>query len=133
MKSPHCPSCGKSHWSTQRCGARDVLDERPLAVQLSQKQDAAPRPKPKIDKRFSKRLPMKVHRESSSPLEDAPVSGEEKAVATGPLGATPLDGQAVHGADPPLTPAAKQKKYREKRGDAYREANKLRMRKKRDG
>ena len=76
---------------------------------------------------------MKVHRESSSPLEDAPVSGEEKAVATGPLGATPPEGQAVHGADPPLTNAARCKKYRDKRGDAYREANKLRMRKKRDG
>ena len=108
----------------------------------------------KFEKMAADRGFKKVNRESSSPLEDAPVSGV--AASTGTKQSSEPSDDMLQG--PPLTPAEaqasdkqvfnakvqvsnaeKQKAYRERLKDdpraheAYLEANKLRMRKKRNG
>ena len=149
MKAPKCPECGKEHYSTQRCGvarqSKMGLGESPLSEPSAAEPDF-----------------KKVHRGSSSGDQDAPVSrgaagaGPKQSEASGMLQGPPLtsaetiedyrerlriDGiiQDKNIRKQALTSAEKQKAYRKRLKDDpkayedYLEANKLRMRRKRDG
>ena len=200
MKAPKCPKCGKAHYSTQRCSAKEEESSGPKAsVQStsavpadlnspdSQDQSSAPSvsspgsannlaaeptpPVPPADTSTSggsitsedlvsggptnpvhtfaeaKRV-AEAYRESSSPLEDAPVSGspvngcreQGRKSPTGLSEGNEAPAGCLGGANTssaPLTPAEKQKAYRKrikddpKAREVYLEANKLRMRAKR--
>ena len=122
MKAPKCPQCGKTHYSTQRCGAGHRLDRPP--------ETTPPTP-----------LSLAVHGGDEAPQggydkawDAVKPRGEEKARIE--KSATEFVDAVIKEA---LTPAEKQKAYRERLKDdpeayeEYLEANKLRMRNKRDG
>ena len=81
-----------------------------------------------------------AYRESSSPLEDAPVSGEEEPAGIGGVTkprtgvSDPVDlghagqklGRSAVKQTPPLTPAEKQKAYRERHADEVRKRDRER-------
>ena len=121
MKSPHCPSCGKSHWSTQRCSAK----ETGLSGQEAKQRNTSVAP---VDL-DSPDSPGRNSAESARFLGNA--RSRTVLISTAPP--VSLAGTSTSSGSTTLTNAARCKKHREKKGDAYREANKLRMRKKRDG
>ena len=170
MKAPKCPKCGKEHYSTQRCSADESAGRGKRSDQPSQPvgndtakasgvvPDSARWETPRSPLKSVRPADTEVHRESSSGDQDAPVSGEgrrREALAQGAdnvverrsiepaaLDTTPIEAGVAPG---PLTPAEKQKAYRERlradpvkwlehlESERLRKANKLRMRKKRDG
>ena len=68
-----------------------------------------------------------AYRESSSPLEDAPVSGDGESHERAYRVESPLDPETSAGLAPsPLTPAEKQKAYRERHADEVRKRDRER-------
>ena len=129
MKAPKCPKCGKEHYSTQRCSAKGGDADRKCEDMASAGGSESDLPPPrKYEGRKSRK-------------RDNGKAGTDRVVVD--AGSRSVDDGAALTAEgsnavSPLTPAEKQKAYRERLKDdpgayeEYLEANKLRMRKKRD-
>ena len=137
MKPPHCPSCGKSHWSTQRCSAREsraLTEARKVAEKEIYSSVDLPERPAEVIKTPTGSPPADAGETATRRMCEGAAENQLQGSASGIV--TPgqdQSGKSVGVAPGPLTNAQRQKKHREKRGHAYREANKLRMRKTRDG
>lgn len=125
MKAPKCPKCGKTHYSTQRCGADESAGRGKRSDQPSQPvgndtakasgvvPDSARWETPRSPLKSVRPADTEVHRESSSGDQDAPVSGEGRyeefsvpVVKSAPASTTPQQEiERATSESGPLTPS----------------------------
>ncbi len=111
MKAPRCKLCGKEHYGLckgkVRPGPLDIIPVKRVTME-------------ELGKIFSKKPPLKVPGPPIEDVELALVSPDDPEIEITDL---------QRGT--PLTPAEKQKAYRERGGDELKEKDRLRKRRKR--
>lgn len=156
MEAPKCKSCGKRHWGL--CST-ETVPPAPLPDAVHGDGEAPPGGH-EVSRRLSKGGHTACGGTGRKSPEDIGRASEEKACRTAAINGEGADavaheehrpkseestaapcleqvaiakGRKDLGADSPLTPSQRQKRYRDKLGDEYRKRNRERMRKARNG